>query len=302
MRLLNDIQTVNPEIEVLKELDDKNTHYAILSHRWGSEVNYDEMTGLTAMKPQKRDDVRHRDGYRKIIKSCEEAKKDGYKWLWIDTCCIDKRSSSELTEAINSMYRWYRNSKMCYVYLHDDFSRFQKSNGWPEWFSRGWTLQELIAPNKAKFFNKNWVSIGTKWDLKSTLENITQIPEEVLVDEKILRSTNPWKRPCIAHIMSWAANRKTTRVEDRAYSLLGLFGVNMPMLYGEGSKAFQRLQLEIIRVFSDHSIFAWNRGTRPGKNRTWKDDGSVNPYADAGSKRPHRNCRRRRSQHRGIRL
>ncbi|KAI6036080.1 hypothetical protein BKA83DRAFT_4459640 [Pisolithus microcarpus] len=198
-----DIQTVNPDIEVLKELDDKSTRYVILSHRWGSEVNYDEMTWAHRDEATKE---RTTSGTvtitRKIIKSCEQAEKDGH-------------SSSELTEAIDLMYRWYRNSKMCYVYLHDCFTR---SNGWPEWFSRGWTLQELIAPNKARFFNKDWV-------------NITRIPEE---------------RPCIAHIMSWAANRKTTRVEDRAYSLLGSFGVNMPMLYGEGSKAFQRLQLEII--------------------------------------------------------
>ncbi|KAI6161093.1 hypothetical protein EDD17DRAFT_1592233, partial [Pisolithus thermaeus] len=113
--------------------------------------------GLTAMKPRKRDDVRECNGYRKIIKSCEQAKKDGYRWLWIDTCCIDRRSGSELSEAIDSMYQWYHNSGMCYVYLHGDvdepafptkrgFSRFGESSGWPEWFSRGWTLQELIAP------------------------------------------------------------------------------------------------------------------------------------------------------------
>ncbi|KAI6023006.1 hypothetical protein PISMIDRAFT_118869, partial [Pisolithus microcarpus 441] len=263
-----DIRRVGSKIEVLKELDDKSTSYVILSHRWGNEVTYDEMTGLTMMKPRKRGDVRERDGYQKIIKSCEQARKDSYRWLWVDTCCIDKRSSSELSEAINSMYRWYRNSQMCYVYLHDvieqafpteqDFGRFSKSNGWPEWFSRGWTLQELIAPEKVTFFNKDWLAIGTKKELKSTLNNITRIPKEVLINERVLRSIRPFERPCVAHIVSWAAGRKTTREEDRAYSLLGLFGVNLPMLYGEGSKAFQRLQLEIIRFSSDHSIFAWN--------------------------------------------
>ncbi|KIK14200.1 hypothetical protein PISMIDRAFT_117416, partial [Pisolithus microcarpus 441] len=228
------------------------------------------------MKPRKRGDIREHDGYQKIIKSCEQAKKDGYRWLWIDTCCIDKRSSSELSEAINSMYRWYHNSEMCYVYLHDvderafpteqDFSKFGRSNSWPEWFSRGWTLQELIAPKKAKFFNKDWVSIGTKQELKSTLEDITSIPKEVLINGQVLRSTTYFQeRPCIAQIMSWAADRKMTRVEDRAYSLLGLFGMNMPMLYGEGLKAFQRLQLEITRVSSDHSIFAWNPKGQFGK-------------------------------------
>ncbi|KAI6022046.1 hypothetical protein EDC04DRAFT_2900943 [Pisolithus marmoratus] len=262
-----DIQEVDAELEVLKELDDKSTSYAILSHRWGTEVNYGAMTGLAAMEARKRDNIRNRDGYQKIIRSCKQAEKDGYSWLWIDTCCINKDSSTELSEAINSMYRWYRNSQRCYVYLSDvdesafptvqDFSRFDGSNGWPEWFSRGWTLQELIAPKEVEFFNKNWVSIGTKQELTSTLQEITRIPVEVLQDGQAL-SISPWWRPCVAQVMSWAADRTTTRMEDRAYSLLGLFDVNMPLLYGEGSKAFQRLQLEIIRVSSDHSIFAWN--------------------------------------------
>ncbi|KAI6106317.1 heterokaryon incompatibility protein-domain-containing protein [Pisolithus croceorrhizus] len=271
------IQRAGHKTEVMKELHDKTNSYAILSHRWGSdsEVSYEEMTGLMKMGKEDREEVRQRRGYQKIIKSCEQAKKDGYNWLWIDTCCIDKRSSAELTEAINSMYRWYRNSQICYVYLNDvnksefpteqDFSLFSKSNGWPEWFSRGWTLQELIAPRNAEFFNKDWVSIGSKEGLMSTLTAITRIPKVVLSDEGILRNrVEISKRLRVAQIMSWAAERETTRVEDRAYSLLGLFDVNMPMLYGEGSKAFQRLQLEIIRVSSDHSIFAWNPKGRFG--------------------------------------
>ncbi|KAI6016526.1 heterokaryon incompatibility protein-domain-containing protein [Pisolithus marmoratus] len=256
------IQRTGPKTKVLEQLNDETAKYAILSHRWGTEVDYDEMTGLMKMDEQDRNEVRGRDGYQKIIGSCKQAEKDGYSWLWIDTCCIDKRSSAELSEAINSMYRWYRNAQRCYVYLGDvdestflteqDFSKFDGSNGWPEWFSRGWTLQELIAPKEVEFFNTHWVSIGTKQELTSTLEDITRIPSEVL------RSGQVVGRSRVAQIMSWAADRTTSRVEDRAYSLLGLFGVNMPMLYGEGSAAFQRLQLEIIRVSSDHSIFAWN--------------------------------------------
>ncbi|KAI6160373.1 heterokaryon incompatibility protein-domain-containing protein [Pisolithus thermaeus] len=235
------IQRAGPKTKVLEQLDDETAKYAILSHRWGTEVDYDEITELMQMDEQDRDEVRQRNGYRKIIKSCEQAKEDGYRWLWIDTCCIDKRSSAELSEAINSMYRWYRNAQMCYV-------RFGRSNGWPEWFSRGWTLQELIAPVELEFFNESWVSIGTKQGLISTLGDITGIPQDVLRDVKTLRSKDSPERPSVAQIMSWAADRKTTRVEDRAYSLMGLFDVNMPMLYGEGSKAFQRLQLEIIRL------------------------------------------------------
>ncbi|KAI6042385.1 hypothetical protein EDC04DRAFT_1000199 [Pisolithus marmoratus] len=256
-----DIQRAEYEYDVLNELDDETTSYAILSHRWGVEITYKEMTGLMKMKERKRGEVRKRYGYQKIIKSCEQAMKDGHRLLWIDTCCIDKRSSSELSEAINSMYRWYQNAQVCYALLNDvdesaiptrrDYRKFDQSNGWPEWFMRGWTLQELIAPKQVKFFNKDWVFLGNKWHLAPALEDITGIPCAVL------RHGLTGTRLSVARIISWAADRKTTRVEDRAYSLMGLFGVNMPMLYGEGNKAFQRLQLEIIRTSNDHSIFAW---------------------------------------------
>ncbi|KAI6038918.1 heterokaryon incompatibility protein-domain-containing protein [Pisolithus marmoratus] len=256
------IQQAEPEHDILDELDDETTNYAILSHRWGVEVTYEEMIGLMTMEEGKRVAVKNRYGYQKIMKSCEQAKEDGYKWLWIDTCCIDKRSSAELSEAINAMYRWYQNAQVCYVYLNDvdesifptepDLRKFAKGNGWPEWFMRGWTLQELIAPKQVEFFNKNWVPIGDKQRLAPTLAGITRIPRDVLTHGLA------GKHLSVAQIMSWAAGRVTKRVEDRAYSLMGLFGVNMPMLYGEGNKAFRRLQLKIIKGTGDHSIFAWN--------------------------------------------
>ena len=256
---------VDRRTKVLEFGDDEATEYAILSHRWvGEEVDYDEIVGLTKMAMEDRDEIRQRDGYRKILDSCEQAQKDGYEWLWVDTCCIDKRSSAELSEAINSMYRWYENAKVCYAYLHDvpdsslpttrDKERYPDFSGWPEWFSRGWTLQELIAPNNVQFLNKNWQTIGDKRALAHILRDITEVPEHILVDG--LRGN----RPCVAQIMSWAAHRTTTRVEDKAYSLMGLLDVNMPMLYGEGKKAFHRLQLEIMRTSNDQSIFAWYPG------------------------------------------
>jgi len=254
---------VDRRAKVLEFGDDEVTEYAILSHRWiEQEVDYKEIVKLAKMDEEERSEIRQRDGYRKILQSCKQAKKDGYKWLWVDTCCIDKRSSAELSEAINSMYRWYENSKICYAYLHDvPGSSFptarnnewyaRKLNGWPEWFSRGWTLQEMIAPRDVQFFNKHWHPIGDKRSLSPILEVITRVPRDILKEGL---SSN---RPCVAQIMSWAAYRTTTRVEDRAYSLMGLLDVNMPMLYGEGKKAFQRLQLEIIRMSNDQSIFAW---------------------------------------------
>jgi len=256
---------VDPGAKVFEFGDDEVTEYAILSHRWivGQEVDYNEIVELAKMDEKKRSEIRQSGGYRKILQSCEQAKKDGYEWLWVDTCCIDKGSSAELSEAINSMYRWYENSRICYAYLHDlpglsfptarNNEKYPESNGWPVWFSRGWTLQEMIAPRDVRFFNKDWDRIGDKRTLSPILEDITRVPQDILKEGL---SSN---RPCVAQIMSWATHRTTTRVEDRAYSLMGLLDVNMPMLYGEGKKAFHRLQLEIIRASDDQSIFAWSR-------------------------------------------
>ncbi|KIM50891.1 hypothetical protein SCLCIDRAFT_144520, partial [Scleroderma citrinum Foug A] len=284
--LIREGKRVDRRTKVLEFGDDEVTEYAILSHRWiGLEVDYDEIVELTKMAVEDRDEIRQRDGYRKILDSCEQAQKDGYEWLWVDTCCIDKRSSAELSEAINSMYRWYANAKVCYAYLHDvpgsslptaRDKRYFDFNGWPEWFSRGWTLQELIAPTNVQFLNKNWQTIGDKRTLAPILEYITGVPEDILVDG--LRGN----RPCVAQIMSWAAHRTTTRVEDRAYSLMGLLDINMPMLYGEGRKAFHRLQLETIRTSNDPSIFAWypNRQERNQPGSILADDPSCFELCD----------------------
>ena len=261
-QLIREGKRVDRRAKDLQFSDDEVTEYAILSHRWTEqEVDHNEIVKLAKMDEEERSEIRQRDGYRKILQSCEQAKKDGYKWLWADTCCIDKRSSAELSEAINSMYRWYENSRICYAYLHDlpgssfptarNNERYPNSKGWSEWFSRGWTLQEMIAPRDVQFFNKDWYPIGDKRSLSPILESITRVPQHILKEGL---SSN---RPCVAQIMSWAADRMTTRVEDRAYSLIGLLDLNMPMLYGEGRKAFHRLQLEIIRTSNDQSIFAW---------------------------------------------
>ena len=263
-RLFQSWRQVKRRTKVLELRNDETTNYAILSHRWieAKEVDYEEMVDLAQMNRREQQEIRGRLGYKKIVDTCKQAKQDGYGWVWVDTCCIDKRCSAELSETINSMYRWYGNARVCYAYLHDvdgpsfptkkDDGKYPKSNGWPEWFSRGWTLQEMIAPRNLQFFNKDWQPIGDKEMLARTLKRITRVPEHVLTDGL------EGNRPCVAQIMSWAANRTTTRVEDRAYSLMGLLDLNMPMLYGEGlKKAFHRLQLEIIRTSSDQSIFAW---------------------------------------------
>jgi hypothetical protein len=174
-------------------------------------------------------------------------------YKWIDSCCIDKSSSAELSEAINSMYKWYANAQVCYAYLSDvDVDQNAESAlRLSQWFSRGWTLQELLAPRVVQFYDKNWLEIGTKQSLSWLLAEITGIGSGSLSGDKVLT--------CIAQKMSWAARRKTTRAEDLAYCLMGLFDVNMPLLYGEGGqKAFIRLQTEIMATTTDESIFAWS--------------------------------------------
>ena len=189
-----------------------------------------------------------------------------WEWAWIDTCCIDKRSSSELSEAINSMYRWYSEAQVCYAYLEDLFQelhleasvtdgreRKREKGGHrtfrqSRWFTRGWTLQELLAPQSVIFYDQNWTEIGSKSSL------LNQVSQASGIAIGFLESPHT---ASIAQKMSWASRRQTTRTEDTAYCLLGLFGVNMPLLYGEGSKAFRRLQEEIIKSSTDQSIFAW---------------------------------------------
>ncbi|KAI6103571.1 hypothetical protein F5141DRAFT_1293411 [Pisolithus sp. B1] len=253
--------TVGAQLDVFEQYRVPRVDYCILSHRWtGNEVTYEEMRKLT--KVDSRDEIRSRAGYQKVLRSCEQAKRDDFKLLWVDTCCIDLLNGPETSDAINSMFQWYQKSKRCYAYLHDisvfparrdeTFARF---NGWPEWFSRGWTLQELVAPRDLQFFNKDWVGIGDKQSLAPKLAEITKVPL------CILRDGLSSYRPSVAQVISWAADRNTTRAEDRAYSLLGLLGVSMPTLYGEEKGAFLRLQLEIMRTSNDQSIFAWKDST-----------------------------------------
>ena len=192
----------------------------------------------------------------KIRRTCELARAHGYKYIWIDSCCIDKSSSSELSEAINSMYLWYRTAHICYAFLgdvprKDDPKRKESFFRKSRWFRRGWTPQELIAPELVIFVSKEWCVFGTKATLGELVEDITGI------DRGILEHKISLDQVSIAARMSWAANRETTRVEDQAYSLLGIFDIHMPTLYGEGPRAFRRLQEEILRRIPDQSIFAW---------------------------------------------
>ncbi|KAF4452330.1 Vegetative incompatibility HET-E-1 [Fusarium albosuccineum] len=228
------------------------TPYAILSHTWedGQEVTFEDCKSSVA---------KNKKGYSKIQKTCQLAVDEGIDYIWIDTCCIDKSSSAELTEAINSMYQWYERAEVCYAYLSDLDGGDLKDC---RWFTRGWTLQELIAPNNMKFFDHSWENVGDKASLLEQLSTITSI------EARILSHQDPLWYACVAKRFSWAAKRKNTRDEDIAYCLLGIFNINMPMLYGEGFKAFVRLQEEIIRTTNDLSIFAWTRHNSSTNDQT----------------------------------
>ncbi|OQE29980.1 hypothetical protein PENSTE_c002G00180 [Penicillium steckii] len=252
MRLLKTDISTKGKLEFEDFSGPETPQYAVLSHRWGRQE--------VALQDTNSFGIEMKDGYSKIESFCKVAKETGYKYSWIDTCCIDKTSSAELSEAINSMYEWYRVAGICYTYLEDVPSKEERDESGlsfedcisnSEWFERGWTLQELIAPPNNKFFDREWEYLGDKIELEDILSSRTGIPGTILSGTESLQTIS------VARRMSWAAKRKTTRVEDEAYCLMGIFDINMPLLYGEGKKAFLRLQEEILRVSDDVSLFAW---------------------------------------------
>ncbi|KAG5809976.1 hypothetical protein H9Q74_010269 [Fusarium xylarioides] len=250
MRLIN-----TTTLEVEEFFNVSIPEYAILSHTWGDgEVSLQDWAD--------RKNRRFKPGFQKIICACTQAAKDQLSHVWVDTNCIDKSSSAELSEAINSMFRWYRRSAVCYVYLEDVSAMTLDECTKPDsafrnarWFTRGWTLQELIAPPNVSFFSSNWTLIATKSELAPCITEITGIPWSCLLKGRLSKA-HPLRRYSVAQRMAWASNRSTTRIEDQAYSLLGLFDISMLLVYGEGFEAFTRLLGEIIHKYADHSFFA----------------------------------------------
>jgi hypothetical protein len=219
--------------------------YAILSHTWGT----DEITFQDTLSQK----VLLGKGYIKIQQSCLLARKRGLEFAWVDTCCIDKTSSAELTESINLMYQWYRDATVCFVYLEDLKPDAVIKDALPHcrWFTREWTLQEFIALKDMAFYDMAWNHKGTKISMFNFLSKFTKIPPDILKRSGTLYNYS------VASRMTWAAHRETTRIEDTAYCLLGIFDVDMPLIYREGIKAFRRLQEEIVKRSNDMTIFAW---------------------------------------------
>jgi hypothetical protein len=268
--------------------DSEIPKYAILSHTWGKdEVTFADIQNPTFLNSTSL------AGFEKIRMTCQQASADGYQYAWVDTCCIDKSSSAELSEAINSMFKWYQDSQACYAYL-SDVSQVNFETTFPRsrWFSRGWTLQELLAPRLVTFYDQDWYSVGTRDSQADLISGMTGIDVKALRTVKVHRGSstcNDLQQFCVAKRMSWASRRQTTRVEDMAYSLLGIFNVHMPLLYGEGQRAFVRLQEEIIKTSNDDSILAW------GLDTNTRDDLDIveSPFVGkilATSPRDFKNC------------
>ncbi|KAK4450610.1 heterokaryon incompatibility protein-domain-containing protein [Podospora aff. communis PSN243] len=259
MRLIN-----TKTLELSEFFGDAIPKYAILSHTWGDEeVTFQEWNDLYKAS--------QKAGFPKIHGACAKAREHGFKWVWVDTNCIDKTSSAELTEAINSMFTWYERAEICYAYLSDvpysskeevDDKTLTAQLRNSRWFTRGWTLQELLAPSAVTFYAGDWSKLGSRdGAMADAITSITGIYLGYLTGQTAVESAP------VSMKMSWLAGRTTTRVEDMVYCMLGLFDINIPLLYGEGTKAFTRLQNEIIKESNDHTIFCWT--WTPDVPATW---------------------------------
>jgi hypothetical protein len=246
MRLLQ--RKPNGEIVFREPTSGEVPAYAILSHTWGEE----EVVYQDLKKGKDKSKTVNKAGWRKIQFCAKQAIVDGLEYFWVDTYCIDKKNAVELGAAINSMFRWYQNATRCYIYLSDvskpdtgvDDQRvweeaFRKSR----WFTRGWTLQELIAPRLVDFFSSEGRRLGSKLSLESKISEITSIANRALRGDALSNFSIKERR-------SWAEHRYTTIEEDEAYCLIGIFDVSMVPNYSERrDQAFRRLEDEIHRTY-----------------------------------------------------
>lgn len=241
--------------------------YAILSHRWQEdELTFQDIEAGTQTK---------RLGYGKVRDACRVAADHGFGWLWSDTCCIDKHNSVELNENIISMYRFYEKSGICIAYLSDHIEGVSNLAG-SSWFQRCWTLQELIAPSNLHIYDSEWCHVGTKREMSDSIAEITGIPTAILLGQ---RKPSDYS---VAQCLSWAAKRKATRIEDEAYSLLGLFDVHMPTTYGIEKKAFRALQ-ELLAQKHDQSLFAWSQPNKCDRKLQGLLADSLSAFASCGN-------------------
>ncbi|KAF8433704.1 hypothetical protein L210DRAFT_545886 [Boletus edulis BED1] len=231
--------------EAIKALVKGKLKYATFSHRWLERGEPSFRDILMSFQPA---------GYSKLVNFCEKAAEYDCCLAWSDTCCINKDSSTELEEAIRSMFKWYRDAHMCIAYLAEATSIDDLGND--VWFTRGWTLQELLAPRAMKFYGKDWVPLTSSINDKQDVCMLDALSRATGIPHRDLRSFRPGTRD-VHQKMMWASNRTTTRVEDIAYSLIGIFDVSLTIAYGEGHRAFYRLMETIVNRCGEWEIMAW---------------------------------------------
>ncbi|KAI5989855.1 hypothetical protein EDC04DRAFT_2525998, partial [Pisolithus marmoratus] len=226
--------------------------FVTFSHRWGAnEPLLRDVEGLSIYGMSKS------VGFGKLQAFCLRACEHDYLWAWSDTCCIDKDSSAELQEAIGSMFAWYRRSALTIVHLSDVSN--SGSFGGSEWFRRGWTLQELLAPRTVLFYTQNWTLYKnlTCSNHKANVAVLEELERVTGVESRFLTNFSPGMDDARSRLQ-WASLRCTTRPEDIAYSLFGIFDLHLPVLYGESvEKALGRLLAEIISQSGDISVLEW---------------------------------------------
>ncbi len=248
----------NKTRELLKAVVEQSVHYSILSHTWMRETLYGDVTFQDWDKRE-----RNPRGNAKIIKFCKVSAQNHKIALgWIDTVCINKHSSSELDESIRSMYNWYQRAAVCVTYLSETTNISDAQ--FDSWFTRGWTLQELLAPARSVFYNKTWDQLGTSSDsrIQSVIKKASGITSQEL---KLSWSGNVHLIP-FSRRMQMACGRQVTREEDTSYSLMGILGVNMSIAYGEGaSRAFFRLVHELFDT-KENVMDLFNRSYNYGEN------------------------------------
>ncbi|KAG0702636.1 hypothetical protein DFH29DRAFT_491604 [Suillus ampliporus] len=251
--------------ESLQKVLRHRVKFATFSHRWfhTGEPTFQDMS------KSRKDMLKNLAGYPKLTKFCEKAKEYDCELAWSDTCCINKDSSAELDEAIQAMFNWYRTAAVCIAYLacSSSVSDFEQE----PWFTRGWTLQELLAPEKMKFYGRNWEPLSDNPDDKHPTATIPDVEKSTITSPPdiltaITRLTEIGSSdltgfsPGISRVhqrLRWASKRTTTRIEDMAYSLIGIFDVSMPITYGEGQRSWFRLMEIILQQCKSWDIFAW---------------------------------------------
>ena len=265
---------------VIADWVDDVTRFAILSHTWErGELSYEDLHGQNdlsgshlGLQDSDRDGGRQRS-FEKLHNFCDIAEEYGTEFAWADNVCIDKSSSAELDESIRSMFSWYRNAAICIVYLAqtNDLRDFAHDR----WFTRGWTLQELLAPRRLKFYSKRWHRLTEFLNDKISAEDVRRLNNQSLtrqldlLSDAILKAAGlvmqhvrdfvpGIRHPSLPERMQWIARRATTREEDESYSLMGIFNVSISIAYGEGrERAFFRLYQAILEVGYERDWLLW---------------------------------------------